>query len=192
MLLTGTSTFRRDSWRWINKIRMWFSCACNTLVRCVLMMRTSIWKSRWVLKKMKLIEYKYPIQCVGNLYGGMNQQDDYDDLLFYSLKSSSMAHTSALLIGKTFILHSLPLHWLFFTRLSILLIFIGKEENRRKTLVAWERMTLETNSVHIWPRTIQGSNLGHSGERPALSPLHHPCHPSSSQIRPGPSCSKLN
>jgi len=37
--------------------------------------------------------------------------------------------------------------------------FLVREETRktrRKTLVAWERTTLETNSVHVWPRLIQG------------------------------------
>jgi len=38
-------------------------------------------------------------------------------------------------------------------------------------LVAWERTTLETNSVHLSPQPIQGSNRAHSGERSSLSPL---------------------
>ena len=78
--------------------------------------------------------------------------------------------------------HSL-LHWIFWTHNSQLTCwFLWREENRRKTLVAQERTTHQTNSTHIQSYPSQGSNWDRSVERWADKPLcthatqnqHHP------------------
>lgn len=40
-----------------------------------------------------------------------------------------------------------------------------------------------TTSAHIWRTQVRELNPGHSGRRQALSPLHHPCSPSSTEIK---------
>ena len=59
----------------------------------------------------------------------------------------------------------------------------GKQEYPEKNLSEQGREPT-TNLTHIWRRR-QDSNLGHTGGRRVLSPLRHPCSPSTIWVATG-------